>query len=125
VLQQEQVALFGSWGMFHLIGEQQPGSIVRNYDGPDNTARMSDLSALQFEMLSRWAEERHDSITFANGVEYMRQAHPRVTHIAFDETDDWAHDRKYNRVLNATIWIVRCKIWQAVNDSPEYCGKPR
>jgi len=39
-LQQDQVALFGSWEMFHLIGEHQPWSIVinagyRNYDGPD------------------------------------------------------------------------------------------
>ena len=129
-LQQSQVALFGSWEMFHLIGEHEPGSIVinagyRDYDSPHATARMRELSALQYEVLSPWTEERHDYITFEMALEYMRQAHPRVLHVALDETDDWAHDRKYNRVLDAIGYLDRSlgKIWQAVNDSPEYRGK--
>jgi hypothetical protein len=129
-LEQPQVALFGSWEMFSLIGEHEPGSIVinagyRNYDGPHNSARMRELSALQYEMLSPWTEERHDYITLEMALEYMRQERPRVLHIAFDETDDWAHDRKYNRVLDAVGFLDRSlrKIWQAVNDSPAYRGK--
>jgi len=129
-LEQSQVALFGSWEMFDLIGEHQPGSIVinagyRDYDGPHNSARMRELSALQYEVLSPWTEERHDYITFEMALEYMRQARPRVMHIAFDETDDWAHDRKYNRVLDSIGYLDGClrKIWQAVNDSPAYRGK--
>lgn len=129
-LQQSQVALFASWEAFQLIGEHTPGSIVinagyRDYDGPHNTARMHELSALQFEVLSPWTEERHDYITFEMALEYMRQAQPRVMHIAFDETDDWAHDRKYNRVLNAIGYLDNSlrKLWQAVNDSPAYRGK--
>jgi hypothetical protein len=129
-LEQSQVALFGSWEMFHLIGEHQPGSIVinagyRDYDGPHNSARMRALSGLQYEVLSPWTEERHDYITLEMALEYMRQAQPRVMHIALDETDDWAHDRKYNRVLDAIGYLDHSlrKIWQAVNDSPEYRGK--
>jgi len=125
-----QVALFGSWEMFQLIGEHQPGSIVinagyRNYDGPHNSARMHELSALQFEVLSPWTEERHDYITFEMALEYLRTAKPRVLHIAFDETDDWAHDKRYNRVLDAIGYLDGClrKLWQAVDDSPEYRGK--
>jgi hypothetical protein len=88
-LAQSQVALFGSWEMFQLIGEHQPGSIVinagyRDYDGPHNSPRMRELSALQYEVLSPWTEERHDYITFEMALEYMRQAQPRVMHIAFD-----------------------------------------
>jgi hypothetical protein len=44
----------------------------------------------------------------------MRQAHPRVLHIAFNETDDWAHDRKYNRVLDAIGYLDRSLSWQVV-----------
>src|SRR5260370_4997659 len=125
-----QVALFGSWEMFQLIGEHQPGSIVinagyRNYDGPHNSPRMHELSALQFEVLSPWTEERHDYITFEMAIEYLRTAKPRALHIAFDETDDWAHDKRYNRVLDAIGYLDRClqKLWQVVNDSPEYRGR--
>ena len=116
-----QVALFGSWEMFHLIGEHDPGSIVinagyRNYDGPHTSARMRYLSALQFEMLTPWTEERHDYITFEMALEYMRVAKPRVLHIAFDETDDWAHDKRYNRVLDAIGYLDRClfKLWETI-----------
>ena len=129
-LEKSQVALFASWQAFSLIGEHTPGSIVinagyRNYDGPHDTARMRELSALQFEVLTPWTAERHDYITFEMALEYMRQARPRVMHIAFDETDDWAHDHHYNRVLNAIGYLDNClrKLWQAINDSPFYRGK--
>jgi Type I phosphodiesterase / nucleotide pyrophosphatase len=129
-LPSSQVALFGSWEMFTLIGEHQPGSIVinagyRDYDGPHASARMHELSALQFEMLTPWTEERHDYITFEMALEYLRKAKPRVLHIAFDETDDWAHDKRYNRVLDAITYFDNClrKLWQAIGDLPEYRGK--
>jgi hypothetical protein len=128
-LDSSQVALFGSWEMFHLIGEHDPGSIVinagyRNYDGPHNSARMRALSTLQFEMLSPWDEERHDYITFEMALEYMKLAKPRVLHIAFDETDDWAHDKRYNRVLDAINYLDRClaTLWKTIQDSAEYRG---
>jgi len=81
-LPSSQVALFGSWEMFHLIGEHEPGSIVinagyRDYDGPHASARMHELSALQFEVLTPWTEERHDYITFEMALEYLRTAKPR------------------------------------------------
>jgi hypothetical protein len=129
-LSSSQVVLFGSWEMFHLIGEHQPGSMVinagyRDYDGPHASARMHELSALQFEMLTPWTEERHDYITFEMALEYLRSAKPRVLHIAFDETDDWAHDKRYNRVLDAITYFDNClrKLWQTIGDLPEYRGK--
>ncbi len=129
-LTSSQVALFGSWEMFYFIGEHQPGSIVinagyRDYDGPHNSARMRELSALQFEVLSPWTEERHDYISFEMALEYLRTAKPRVLHIAFDETDDWAHDKRYNRVLDAIGYFDNClrKLWQIIGDLPEYRGK--
>src|SRR5579872_6954881 len=124
-----QVAEFASWEAFRVIGEHQPGSIVinagyRDYDGPHATARMRELSALQFQMLSPWTEERHDYITFEMALEYLRVAQPRVLHIAFDETDDWAHDRRYNRVLDAIAYLDRClaQVWETIQRSPEYRG---
>ena len=128
-LDSSQVALFASWEIFHLIGEHDPGSIVinggyRKYDGPNGSARMRFLSGLQFEMLTPWTEERHDYVTFEMALEYMKLARPRVLHIAFDETDDWAHDRRYNRVLETIGYLDRClyKLWDTIEHMPEYRG---
>lgn len=76
-------------------------------------------------MLTPWTEERHDYITFEMALEYLRSAKPRVLHVAFDETDDWAHDKRYNRVLDAITYFDNClrKLWQAIGDLPEYRGK--
>jgi len=126
-LESSQVALFGSWQMFQLIGEHDPGSIVINagyriYDGPNGSNRMRFLSGLQFEVLTPWTEERHDYVTFEMALEYMKVARPRLLHIAFDETDDWAHDKRYNRVLDAIGYLDRCvyKLWDVIQHLPEY-----
>jgi hypothetical protein len=129
-LDSSQVALFASWGMFQLIAEHQPGSIEINagycdYDGPNRSARMRELSALQFQALTPWIEERHDYVTFEMALEYLKVAKPRVLHVAFDETDDWAHDKRYNRVLDAVQYLDRCmaRLWDTIQDVPEYSGK--
>jgi len=105
-LPSSQVALFGSWEMFELIGEHQPGSIFinagyRELELPAATEPLRRLSALQFDILTPWTEERHDYITFEMALEYLKVAKPRVLHIAFNETDDWAHEKRNNRVLDA------------------------
>ena len=32
---------------------------------------------------------------------YLKQYHPRFLYVALGETDDWAHDRRYDRVIAA------------------------
>src|SRR5262249_2150155 len=57
------------------------------------------LSALQNETPVPWADVRHDAYTFRFAMDYLKREHPTVLYIAFDETDDWAHDGRYERVL--------------------------
>src|ERR1035437_4463430 len=55
-------------------------------------------------MQARYLDDsaRHDAFTFGLAMEYLKSVQPRVLYIAFDETDDWAHSRRYDRVLNAS-----------------------
>ncbi len=104
-LARESVALFASWGTFLQIGEHTEGSISINagYQAIDHprTPRLKELSELQFHVLSPWDEARHDYITGAMALEYMRTVKPRVLYVSFDETDDWALDHRYDRVLDS------------------------
>ena len=42
---------------------------------------------------------RFDYYTFRLAMAYLKTARPRVLYVAFGETDDWAHDHRYDRVL--------------------------
>jgi hypothetical protein len=115
------VALFSSWDHFHYIAEHTPGSIVINAGYQDSPAS-PDLSRLQHVTLSPWDEARHDSFTFELALDYLKQQKPRALAISFDETDDWAHARRYDRVLDmiaATDGFL-ARLWTTIQSIPEY-----
>lgn len=116
-----RVALFSSWDHFHYIAEHTPGSIVINA-GYQDSPTSPDLSRLQHVTLSPWDEARHDSFTFELALDYLKQQHPRALVISFDETDDWAHARRYDRVLDmiAVTDGFLARLWTTIQSMPEY-----
>lgn len=126
-LPQKQVALFGSWDTFRVISESKPGSIFINtgYERADGSPRMRELSDLQSEAPTPWDSVRHDYVTLHMALDYMKREKPRVTYIALGETDDWAHDRRYDRVLWAVQYFDQSlrRIFEFIDSTPEYKGK--
>jgi bisphosphoglycerate-independent phosphoglycerate mutase (AlkP superfamily) len=58
-------------------------------------------------------------------LEYMRLHQPRVVYIAMNDTDDLAHSRRYDRLLDAlraTDDFLR-DLWHAVERQPAYRGR--
>lgn len=128
-LRRKQVALFASWETFRFIGEHTPGSLVINAGyqpaDPDATPREKELAAMQLDARTPWDEARHDYVTFQLALDYLRRERPRALYIAFDETDDWAHMRRYDRVLESIQFLDRSlrKLWDKVQSMPEYRGQ--
>jgi hypothetical protein len=127
-LAQEQIALFASWELFRHIGEHTEGSIFINdgYRALDHprTPRLAELSSLQFHVLSPWDDARHDYITGAMALEYQRVVKPRVLFVSFDETDDWAHGHRYDRVLDSIAEFdgFLGRLWNQIESMKEYRG---
>ncbi len=123
-LQPSQVALFASWERFREIGESREGSIFINagYQEARGTPRMEDLGRLQLDLRTPWKEARHDAITFELALEYVKRYKPRVLYLALDETDDWAHDKRYDGVLRMAQYFDRAleRLWTAMQAMPEY-----
>jgi hypothetical protein len=97
------VAVFGSWETFRWISAHQDDVVPVNagyeaFKSPN--ARVQALSDAQFEATTPWQSARHDAFTFRFAMDYLQRERPRALYIAFDETDDWAHDRNYERVLD-------------------------
>jgi hypothetical protein len=118
-----RVAVFSSWDHFHYIAEHTPGSIFINA-GYQDSASSPNLSRLQHIAISPWDEARHDAFTFEMALEYLKSAKPRVLQISFDETDDWAHAKRYDRVLDMISvtdgFLLR--LWTTLQSMPEYRG---
>lgn len=127
VLAKHEVALFGSWDVFEGIGASDPEAVFSNagyrrIQMQDPSERLEQLSGLQFDILTPWRNVRHDYVTFEMAIEYLKTVKPRVLYIALGETDDWAHGRRYDRVLETAGYFDNClkRLWEVLQTEPHY-----
>ena len=85
--------------MINAIAEHVEGATTVNaglepFGAADPAIRAID--DLQREARPPWGGIRHDAFTFRLAMHHLATARPRVLYIAFDETDDWAHDGRYD-----------------------------
>jgi hypothetical protein len=127
-LSKTDVAAFTSWNVFDAIVEHTDGALTVNagfeaFASPDPIVRQ--LSLLQFETPTPWSSVRHDVYTFRFAMDHLRRARPRLVYLALGETDDWAHDGRYDRVLETyerTDAYLR-ELWTWLQSTPEYRGR--
>jgi hypothetical protein len=123
-LPQEKVALFASWDVFTYIGESKAGTVFINagYQEASGSARMEELSKLQFRAPTPWDSVRHDYVTLEMALDYMRRKRPRIIQIALGEMDDWAHNRRYDRTLTSIEYFDQAlrQVWEFVQGTTGY-----
>src|SRR5262245_25025256 len=127
-LPREQVATFASWPVFNEIAEHTVGATfinagVETFDAPGEDVKL--LNALQAEIATPWSGVRFDALTFRFAMRHLETVRPRVLYIALDETDEWAHDGKYDRVLDMLSQIdgYMRELWTWLQNQPEYRGR--
>ena len=103
-LDRAKVAVFASWETFNWIAEHREDALTINagyepVEAPDEIARL--LSDLQTEARTPWDAARHDAVTFRLAMAHLATARPHALHIALNDTDEWAHDVRYDRVLQS------------------------
>lgn len=122
-----KVAAFCSWDVFpYIINDQRSGVPVNAgfQKAKDNnlSAMESALNMLQDEVPSPWGSVRLDAFTHHYMMEYVKKNKPRMVYIAYGETDDFAHDGRYDHYLNATRrtdGFIQ-KIWEMIQTDPFY-----
>ncbi len=128
-LRADQVALFASWDVFNGIGERTPGTVDINagYEALAAPAESvsARLSTAQFETPSPWNSVRHDYYTFRLAMDHLERHRPKVLYLALGETDDWAHDGRYDRVLEtyARTDAYLAELWRWLQAQPDYRGR--
>jgi len=125
-----KVAAFSSWAAFpDILNKTRSGLLVNSaFDKvpeSESNPQFDLLNKMQSQLPDVFYGVRLDALTFNIGFEYLKTKRPRVLYLAFDETDDFAHEGKYDYYLNSanyTDGFIK-ELWQWVQSQDDYRDK--
>jgi hypothetical protein len=129
-----RVAVYGTWQIFDDIFNKARSGLVMQTGwtapvqgptaDPGSTARAALLRRL-YETSTRFDEEDvDDALLQVPLLDYVRTAKPRVLFVGYGETDNWAHQGRYDLVLDSAHRMdgfVK-ELWDTMQAMPEYRG---
>ncbi|MEX1993668.1 MAG: hypothetical protein WD929_03310 [Steroidobacteraceae bacterium] len=129
-LRPAEVAQFGSWDGFKYAASRQDGTFLMNgaYDPVPSelsTPEMDTLVGLRRQVMQLWEESSNDVLTFRLGLAYLKTHQPRVLWLGLGQSDDWAHARRYDRLLDYLHLVdgLIADLWTTVQSHPRYRGR--
>mgnify|MGYP001406022449 FL=1 len=125
-----RVAAFCSWDVFdYIINEERAGFVVNSGQEEFHVLkgnRQAELiNKLMFKIPVPWASVRFDAFTFYLSFNYLKAKKPRLLYLAFDGTDEYAHDGQYDQYLysmNRLDGYIK-SIWDWVQSNSGYRNK--
>lgn len=124
-----RVAAFASWELLPWILNEARSGIPSNGHGPPVAQAATDREQLLNEVSSElppyWGSTRFDAPTLFGALEHLRTRKPRVLYVMLGETDEWAHQRRYELYLDAAWRNDRMikRLWEAAQSMPEYANR--
>lgn len=84
-----------------------------------------ELEQLVADTTPIWSSVIMDSFTARAAMDYVKQGKPRALYVAFGETDEWAHDGRYDCYLHAARNVDRFiqRLWQTIQSTRAYRDK--
>ena len=124
------VAAFAAWDVFpSILNVERSGLLVNAGWDPflllRGNSRVSTLNQLKRDGPRYWDEEPFDVIPFYTAFEYLKNKHPRVLFVSLGETDDWAHEKRYDLYLDAAHRADQYLkvLWDTVQSVSQYRNK--
>jgi hypothetical protein len=125
-----RVAAWGSWDVLPFIVNAARSGIPTNGDGAPFPRPGTDRERLITEMssdlpLTFGAAVRLDAPTMQGAQEWLRSRAPAVLYVMLGETDEWAHDGRYDLYLDAGLRADRYleRLWRWAQSDPRYRGR--
>ena len=129
-LRPTEVAQIGSWDGFKMAASRADDTFFMNgaYDAvpaPLSTPEMDSLVSLRRQVMEMWEEGSNDALTFRIGLAYLKKHQPRVLWLGFGQSDDWAHARRYDRLLDYLRLMdgFLDEFWQTLESIEQYRGR--
>lgn len=125
-----KVAAFAAWDVFpSIFNRERCGFLVNAGYEPLTDGKITPqielLNRLKQETPRKWGGEPYDSFTFYTALEYFKQNQPRVFFLSLGETDEWAHEGRYDEYLIAANRFDSYlkQLWESVQSMPQYRNK--
>lgn len=126
---ENKVAAYTSWDVFPYIINQQRSGIPVNSGWAPFSERLGSQAETLNQLQSQWPRffegVRWDELTLRGALAEMETHAPRVLYVSLGETDDWAHQGRYDLYLDAAWRNDRAlrQLWEKAQSLDEYAGK--
>jgi hypothetical protein len=124
-----KVAAFTSWDVFPFIINAKRSGIPVNAGIVEAKGNISErekwTNELMHQVPNPLGDVRLDAFTFNYAMEYVKKNNPKLLYISFDETDDFAHQGKYDLYLHSaqyTDGFIRT-LWNWCQSNENYKNK--
>ena len=122
-----RVAIFGTWDAFPRIFNRERARVPVHAAWEDPYLRPDSGAAAIVNRLARtttriWDDLAYDSFMQLAVRSYLEAARPRVLFIGYGETDVWAHDGEYGKLLRSARQTDAfiAELWSLMQGIPEY-----
>jgi type I phosphodiesterase/nucleotide pyrophosphatase len=123
------VVQIGSWDGFKYAASQKDGVFLMNgardpFPPQYSTAEIDYLVDLRKQVMQLWEESSNDVLCFRIAMAYLRKYQPRVMWLGLGQSDDWAHARRYDLVLDYLHLADSelSELWRTLQSMDRYRG---
>jgi hypothetical protein len=124
-----RVAVYGTWNVFdNIFNKSRSGLVMQTGWSLAKKAHETPRDALLrelFETTTRFDEEDcPNSLLQIPLIDYVKSGQPRVLFVGYGETDNWAHQGRYDLVLDSAHRFDHFveQLWNTMQAMPQYRG---
>jgi len=124
-----KVAIFGTWNVYdNIFNKSRSGLVMQTGWTLAQKAHETPREALLRELYATTTrfddEDTYNSFLQIPLLDYVKTAHPRVLFVGYGETDNWAHQGRYDLVLESAHGMDHFvqQLWDTMQAMPEYRG---
>ena len=125
-----KVAVFATWNVFQdIFNEKRSGLVMQTgWNLPEKgklTPRQELINELYRATTPLDDEDTYNSFIQIPLLDYVKSDHPRVLFVGYGETDNWAHQGRYDLVLQSAHGFDHFvqQLWETMQAMPEYRGQ--
>lgn len=126
----DHTVAFANWDVFsYILNAERAGIPIWTGYKEGTLHGKSDafqkVAAMAHDITPVWDGMNFDVFFYHATLEYMREQKPRLVWLAFSETDEWAHEGRYDLYLKAAHRIDSYikGLWDAAQSMRQYKGK--
>jgi hypothetical protein len=123
----KSAAVFATWDVFPSIFniERSGIPIWPAWGGPNGIVPPKTVARLVEDTTPLWTDLIFDSFIQLAAIDYIKQEKPRVVFLGFGETDEWAHEGRYDLYLEAAHHVDGFiqALWEQLQSLSQYREK--